>query len=234
MASIVAGLHRTGSASQFKHQGLGLSPLTHRAPTSHSARRRWYLREHLPSALAARLDVNNGQVATKLATGNDVYATFDEMVVLYSLVRDGPFRCRPGHEYNTTPDDLLQTRTCLYLGAWEDRGTPKPRVLIAGDALDDLKHLHVWRKTKRTLSRNGNCYHRKIPPMKRQGASATRTATACRVPTTPTSRSAHSKPASPGTRRPTEGERSTGARRAACSSTSANTTRPNTRRSTTS
>lgn len=120
-----------------------------------------YLSAHVPAGLAARLDVRDGCVATMLAVGNDVHTTFDEMAALYWLVRDGPFRYGPGHEYHATPDDLLQTWTCLYLGPPEDRRSGR-RVLLAGDVLDDLAHNAVWRRTKRTLSRHGTWYYRKV------------------------------------------------------------------------
>jgi hypothetical protein len=120
-----------------------------------------YLAAHVPAPLAERLDVGDGRVETKLATGHHVHTTFDEMVALYRLVRDGPFHYGSGHETNDTPEDLLRSRASLYLGAL-DQGLPLPRVLITGDVLDDLDHAVVWRRTARTQSKNGTWYYRPI------------------------------------------------------------------------
>ncbi len=128
-----------------------------------------YLHDHLPEKLASRLDVADGRAMTKLATCTDVHTTFDEMVALYDLARNGPFFYGPGHEYNATPDELLKTWACLYLGPWEERNARKPTALISREFSEELDHHQVWRRTKKVQSKNGTWYHRKLRPDETSG-----------------------------------------------------------------
>ncbi len=128
-----------------------------------------YLHDHLPENLASRLDVADSRVMTKLATCTDVHTTFDEMVALHALARNGPFHYGPGHEYNATPDELLKTWACLYLGPWEERNARKPTAPISQEFSEGLDHGHVWRRTKKVQSEDGRWYHRKLRPDETSG-----------------------------------------------------------------
>jgi len=122
------------------------------------------LREELPG-LAERLDVEEGRVTTKLATADRVYLTLPEMASLYWFIRDHDnVALGPGHEYNATPDEILRTHASLYLGPWDDHDRHGRRVLVPQEICDLVDHRQVWRKTKKTMSRNGRWYHRKIRP----------------------------------------------------------------------
>jgi hypothetical protein len=121
-----------------------------------------HLAAHLPAPLVPRLDVRDHQVSTKLATCNDVFMSFDEMVSLYRLAHSGPFRYGPGHACNARPEDILRDWSSLYLGPWPRDDTKKPTVLISQDLNDDVDHHEVWRRTKQVQRKDGTWYHRQL------------------------------------------------------------------------
>jgi len=123
------------------------------------------------SGLEQRLDIHNRSITTKLATCNDVFFTFDEMKQLFEFITNhgDAFAYGPSHDYNATPEEILKTWSCLYLGPWEERNARKPTVLIDRDFNGILKHRPVWRRTKKVQSKNGNWYYRPLRPDETSG-----------------------------------------------------------------
>lgn len=114
--------------------------------------------------LAEQLDITGNTISTKLATCEHVFFTFEEIVALSQLVRKhtGVLSYGLRHEYNETPEDILMDRSSLYLGP-HDQARPRAHGhLVPADVAPRVQHSRVWRKTKRTLSRNGRWYQRKV------------------------------------------------------------------------
>jgi hypothetical protein len=130
-----------------------------------------YLTQQLPATLAARLEVADQRVLTKLATGCHVHTTFEEMVALYELGENGPFELGLSHEYNATPEEILSTWASLYLGPWNELHSKKPTALIPRAFGEELEHSSVWRRTKKVQAKNGTWYHRKLRPDETDGGN---------------------------------------------------------------
>ncbi|HOC43261.1 MAG TPA: hypothetical protein PKJ99_09660 [Thermoanaerobaculales bacterium] len=123
--------------------------------------------------LLKRLQLTDGTVTTKLATCNDVFLTFDDMVALYWLIRShhDVLRYGPTHAHNSTPEEILRDRTSLYLGPWEERGKTRKRVTVPVSLSGLIEHRNVWCPTMKTLSKNGTVYDRTIRRDETRGVS---------------------------------------------------------------
>jgi hypothetical protein len=128
------------------------------------------LRELLTRELAGyprlleQLSLDQRTISTKLATCEHVFFTFEEMAALFRFIRKyaGVLRYGPSHEYNETPEDILRDRSSLYLGPFDQRPSRRSTRQVNPDLASTIEHNEVWRKTQRTLSKNGRWYQRKI------------------------------------------------------------------------
>lgn len=123
--------------------------------------------------LLKRLQLKDGTLTTKLATCNDVFLTFDDMVALYWFIHShhDVLRYGPTHAHNSTPEEILRDRTSLYLGPWEERGRQKPRVSVPDEFFENIEHRSVWHPTIKTRSMHDTWYCRKITPVETGGVS---------------------------------------------------------------
>ncbi|MDA8116084.1 MAG: hypothetical protein M0000_01645 [Actinomycetota bacterium] len=108
--------------------------------------------------------VGQRTISTKLATCEHVFFTFEEMVALFRFIEKhtGVLRYGPDHEFNETPEDILRDRSSLYLGPFDQRLSRHSTRQVDPELASTIEHNQVWRKTKRTLSKNGRWYRRKV------------------------------------------------------------------------
>ena len=114
--------------------------------------------------LLERLSVDQRTISTKLATCEHVFFTFEEMVALFRFIRksSGVLRYGPNHDFNATPEEILRDRSSLYLGFPDQPLARGATYLVNPELAAKIEHNEVWRKTRRTLSKSGRWYQRKV------------------------------------------------------------------------
>lgn len=142
------------------------------APSLNEAQLRQLLAQGLGEhpELLARLEVQGQTVATKLATCNHVFFAFEELVALNRFItaHGRLLEYGPNHRNNDTLAQILRRRESIYFQR-HDRSTRAQTVLVPQEKAIQIEHSKVWRKTKKTLSRNGKWYRRKLRPDETSG-----------------------------------------------------------------
>lgn len=121
--------------------------------------------------LRRELYVNNGEIETKLATCEECFFTFDEIVALYKFIKS--FRkvlvYGERQQYNSSPEDLLRDRATLYMGGFNRRGTNNVKKVLLTKNVKGLDHYKVWRRYEKVTSKTGKEYYKKIPKSETYG-----------------------------------------------------------------
>lgn len=118
------------------------------------------------------LNVHCGEISTKLATCEEVFFTFPEMVALYNFIREHKtfFVYGENHSYNMTPEQILKDRKSLYIGAFQ-RGLEKRKLdTVVPEAISkQIEHYECWQKYFKTVSKNGKTYYKKVAKSQTDG-----------------------------------------------------------------
>ena len=115
-----------------------------------------------------RFFIQNGNIGTKLATCEEVFFTFEEMVKINSFVKKylGKFFVySEGQHGNSTPEQILKYRGSLYLGDFDTKNQRKKtaeKVRLPHHFKKEIEHGNVWRKTLLTKSKTGKYYYKPV------------------------------------------------------------------------
>ncbi len=114
----------------------------------------------------------NGSISTKLATCEEVFFSFDEMIKIYLFIEEKKDIFQYGEEqsFSWIPEQFLKDRKSLYKGTfsiWNDnKNISKVKIKKYVKSLD---HYKVWRKTIKTISKSGKTYWKRVPKYETSG-----------------------------------------------------------------
>ncbi len=114
------------------------------------------------------LQVINGEIHTKLATCETIFFTFEEILAIQSFIEKYEKFFTLDMEGNSTPLEILNNRTSLYLGRYNSK---KKVIKLKVADKNGIEHSTIWKKGRIVKSKNKKLYWKKFTGSETSGCS---------------------------------------------------------------